>query len=156
LKRWLNLAEEEDLVDELKSLVALCKKLPFDGKSVKESEIGKTIKKLLKYKSVTNNVDGVASLREEITNRMKHWTTQVGTKFPTTAAAAVVDLSSALGSAINTSTNLIKSQTAGDDDESLLDKKNDCTTISMKNEKISKDYNGIAKSVIIDVENNES
>eukprot|EP01038_Epipyxis_sp_PR26KG_P013376 gene13376-17936_t len=71
LKRWLIAAEDDDGVEELKMIVKLCKKLPFDVKAIKETEIGKVIKKLLKYKHDTLNT---SSLTEEIKGLMAHWT----------------------------------------------------------------------------------
>jgi cell division septation protein DedD len=70
LKRWIKVAEEEDCVDELCTIVKLCKKLPFDTQIVKETEIGKAIKKLLKFKSETTSVEPLYS---EVKSLMELW-----------------------------------------------------------------------------------
>jgi hypothetical protein len=60
LKSWLRNAEEESCVAELRQIVFTCKKLPFDENVVRDSEIGKHIKRLLKLKSA-NHTDVVKS-----------------------------------------------------------------------------------------------
>ena len=74
LKRWIKVAEDEDCVDELKIIVILCKLLPFDGQALKDTEIGKAIRRLLKFKSVSTNIE---SLYTEVRNLMQHWTNHV-------------------------------------------------------------------------------
>jgi hypothetical protein len=60
LKRWLRDAEEEICVAELMHIVFTCKKLALDEFVVRDSEIGKLIKRLLKFKSA-NHTDVVKS-----------------------------------------------------------------------------------------------
>ena len=50
LKKYIKLADEEDSVHELIMIVCICKALPFDAEIIKDSEIGKIINKLLKFK----------------------------------------------------------------------------------------------------------
>ena len=74
LKRWIKVAEEEDCVDELRIIVTLCKLLPFDGQALKDTEIGKSIKRLLKFKSTATSIE---SLYSDVRNLMQHWTNHV-------------------------------------------------------------------------------
>ncbi len=74
LKRWIKIAEDEDSLDELKIILAICKKLPFDGFVVKETEIGKSIKKLLKFRSSNASDKQVASLYSDVKAIMDSWT----------------------------------------------------------------------------------
>ena len=75
LKIWIKIAEEENNLHELIQLVRLCRKLPFDEKAVKETGgIGKSIKKLLKYKSPAKEL---SQLYDEVHSLMDHWTQQV-------------------------------------------------------------------------------
>jgi hypothetical protein len=71
LKRWIKVAEEEDCVDELTVIVTLCKRLPFDGEALKVTEIGKSIKKLLKFRSSSTNLE---LLYTAVRSLMQHWT----------------------------------------------------------------------------------
>lgn len=71
LKRWLKSAEEEDHVEELKALVHICYKLPFDSNAAKHSEIGKAIKKLQKYQSKSGS--DVTILYSDVQKLMDHW-----------------------------------------------------------------------------------
>jgi hypothetical protein len=84
LKRWLKVAEEENCVDELTMIIAALMKLPFNEKVVKDTEIGKVIKRLLKYKGSTDGgpsqASAVAKLHKEVKSVMEHWTSQVQSK----------------------------------------------------------------------------
>ena len=75
LKRWVKQAEDEDNVEELRTIVILCKQLPFDKMAAKETQIGKDIKKLLKYKSPTHDVE---TLHAEIKDLITTWTLAAG------------------------------------------------------------------------------
>ena len=74
LKRWIKVAEDEDCVDELRVIVNLCKVLPFDGQALKDTEIGKSIRRLLKFRSSSPNLD---HLFADVRNLMQHWTNYV-------------------------------------------------------------------------------
>jgi hypothetical protein len=74
LKRWIKVAEEEDCVDELRIIITLCKSLPFDAQAVKDTEIGKSIRRLLKFRSNSTNIE---MLYTEVRNLMQHWTNHV-------------------------------------------------------------------------------
>ena len=74
LKRWIKVAEEEDCVDELRIIITLCKSLPFDAQAVKDTEIGKSIRRLLKFRSNSTNIE---TLYTEVRNLMQHWTNHV-------------------------------------------------------------------------------
>ena len=74
LKRWIKVAEDEDCVDELRVIVNLCKVLPFDGQALKDTEIGKSIRRLLKFRSSSPNLD---LLFTDVRNLMQHWTNYV-------------------------------------------------------------------------------
>jgi hypothetical protein len=71
LKKWLQIAEEEDSVLELTAIVKVCKKLPFDEAAIRESAIPKSIKRLLKYKS-PSGLD-VANLYAQVESIMAKW-----------------------------------------------------------------------------------
>ena len=74
LKLWIKIAEDENNLHELIALVRVCRKLPFIEKSVKETGgIGKSIKKLLKYK---NSSSDLGVLYDEVRSLMEHWTQQ--------------------------------------------------------------------------------
>lgn len=75
LKRWLRNAEEENCLAELRQIVFTCKKLPFDENVVRDSEIGKHIKRLLKFKSA--NHSDVVSLHAEVKSLMSAWMTHM-------------------------------------------------------------------------------
>jgi hypothetical protein len=72
--RWIKVAEEEDCVDELRIIITLCKSLPFDAQAVKDTEIGKSIRRLLKFRSNSTNIE---MLYTEVRNLMQHWTNHV-------------------------------------------------------------------------------
>lgn len=74
LRRWLKVAEEEDCIEELRTIVAVCSLLPFDSQAVKDAEIGKAIKKLLKLRG---NSSDASQLHEDVKSLMKLWTDQV-------------------------------------------------------------------------------
>ena len=74
LKRWIKVAEDEDCVDELRVIVNLCKVLPFDGQALKDTEIGKSIRRLLKFRSISTNLD---LLFTDVRNLIQHWTNYV-------------------------------------------------------------------------------
>lgn len=74
LKRWIKVAEDEDCVDELRIIVTLCKLLPFDGQALKDTEIGKSIRRLLKFKSTATSIEALYS---DVRNLMQHWTNHV-------------------------------------------------------------------------------
>ena len=74
LKRWIKVAEEEDCVDELRIIITLCKSLPFDAQAVKDTEIGKSIRRLLKFRSNSTNIE---MLYTEVRNLMQQWTNHV-------------------------------------------------------------------------------
>lgn len=74
LKRWIKVAEDEDCVDELRVIVTLCKVLPFDGQALKDTEIGKSIRRLLKFRSDSTNLD---LLFTDVRNLIQHWTNYV-------------------------------------------------------------------------------
>jgi hypothetical protein len=80
LKRWIKTAEIDGNVEELRVLVKLCEKLPFDSHAVKVTEIGKTIKKLLKFTAsdaAAGGSDGSTSLLHgEVRDLMTHWMKQ--------------------------------------------------------------------------------
>jgi hypothetical protein len=80
LKRWIKIAEEENYIDELTKVMTTLMKLPFNEKVVKDTEIGKAIKKLLKLKGTPENTSGVAKLHKEVKALMEHWTNQVQQK----------------------------------------------------------------------------
>ena len=86
LKRWIKVAEEEDCVNELRIIVNLCKVLPFDGQAVKDTEIGKSIKKLLKFRSHSTLID---SLYADVKSLMQHWTNHLKGAMTTAAAVAI-------------------------------------------------------------------
>lgn len=71
LKRWIKQAGLEDNVDELCTIVMLCAKLPFDKDAAKQTQIGKYIKKFLKYKSASNQ--DTTKLCKEIDYLIKTW-----------------------------------------------------------------------------------
>jgi hypothetical protein len=74
LKRWIKSAELEGNIEELRILVKLCKKLPFDTHAIKVTEIGKTIKKLLKFNSGDPAADSLTHmLHDEVKELMSHW-----------------------------------------------------------------------------------
>jgi hypothetical protein len=83
LKRWIKVAEEEDCVNELRIIVNICKVLPFDGQAVKDTEIGKSIKKLLKFRSHSTLID---SLYADVKSLMQHWTNHLKGAMTTAAA----------------------------------------------------------------------
>lgn len=55
----------------MKSILSLCKILPFDNEAVKQSEIGKVIKKLLKYQG--KNFESTEELYDEVNSVMTLW-----------------------------------------------------------------------------------
>jgi hypothetical protein len=73
LKRWVELAKDEGNVEELKTIVVLCRRLPFDKVAAKETQIGKEIKKLQKKFDKKSNKDHLA-LHTEVDNLIKTWT----------------------------------------------------------------------------------
>lgn len=90
LRRWLKAAEEEGRLEEIRLIVSVCRTLPFEANAVRDSEIGKAIKKLLKYRppaSTSNNYhngNGNASvdsqlgmLIDEVKKLMKYWTDEI-------------------------------------------------------------------------------
>lgn len=77
LRRWLKSAEEEDRIHEIRFILAACKTLPFDTEAIKHSEIGKAIKKLLKYKGTNASSGDVNVLTEEVKSLMKQWTEKI-------------------------------------------------------------------------------
>jgi hypothetical protein len=90
LRRWLKIAEEEGRLEELRLIVSVCKSLPFEATAVRDSEIGKAIKKLLKYRPPASasynyhSANGNASvdaqlglLTEEVKKLMKIWTDEI-------------------------------------------------------------------------------
>lgn len=89
LKRWIKVAEEEDCVSELRIIVNLCKVLPFDGQAVKDTEIGKSIKKLLKFRSHSTLID---SLYADVKNLMQHWTNHLKSAMTTAAALTAKEM----------------------------------------------------------------
>lgn len=72
IKRWFQLAENEDSVGELVKLLKLCRKLPFDEAAIREANIGKVIRKLKKFKSSKGSA-GVGELNTQIENIMTKW-----------------------------------------------------------------------------------
>lgn len=72
IKRWFQLAENEDSVGELVKLLKLCRKLPFDETAIREANIGKVIRKLKKFKS-SKGTAGVGELNTQIENIMTKW-----------------------------------------------------------------------------------
>lgn len=72
IKRWFQLAENEDSVGELVKLLKLCRKLPFDEAAIREANIGKVIRKLKKFKS-SKGTAGVGELNTQIENIMTKW-----------------------------------------------------------------------------------
>jgi hypothetical protein len=73
LKRWIKLAEDDDNAEELILIMQLCKSLPFDAKAAKLSEIGKAIKKLLKFRSLSKVLE---TLQKEVKSLINYWTDQ--------------------------------------------------------------------------------
>ena len=74
MKNWLRIAIENGHVEHLTRIVKLCNILPFNRTAVKQSEIGKTIKKILKYKSDSDNV---LTLHNEVNKLIIKWTEQL-------------------------------------------------------------------------------
>ena len=88
LRRWIKIAEQDDCITELRMILKICKQLPFDSQAIKESEIGKIIKKLLKYKSYSTDV---TSLHEDVRKLVQYWTEQISATSPKpTANSSVV------------------------------------------------------------------
>jgi hypothetical protein len=95
LKRWLKIAEEDDNINELCSILIALRKLPFDSQVVKETEIGKAVKKLLKYKSPSKLKDNLP-LYDEVKNLIKYWTDQL----------TIVANNKSTGASLNNSNNI--------------------------------------------------
>lgn len=76
LKRWIRIAADENCADELNLIVNICKKLPFDEVIVRETEIGKSIKKLLKFR---DDKDGSDSLKVSAQSLIELWTEEMKT-----------------------------------------------------------------------------
>ena len=101
LKRWIKVAEDEDCVDELQIIVTLCKLLPFDGQAIKETEIGKSIRKLLKFKSNSTNIE---ALYTEVKDLMLHWTNHVKKGVPVPVINKISEKISGINSPQSTKT----------------------------------------------------
>ena len=77
LNRWLQNAAEEEHVDEMSLIIKTCKRLPFSSKHVKDSEIGKTIKRLAKYSSEEAPLSKIDSLKGDVESVMQLWIQKV-------------------------------------------------------------------------------
>ena len=80
LRRWLKNAEERDLVDEMSSILKICSILPFDTNAVKQSEIGKMIKKLQKFqlsKESTIHAVDINHFHKQVNQLMDQWKEQI-------------------------------------------------------------------------------
>ena len=75
LKRWMLEAAEDERVDELCSILKLLQHLPFDLQAVKDTEIGKSVKKLRKLQSETASVNTKITkfLFKEVDALMEQW-----------------------------------------------------------------------------------
>jgi hypothetical protein len=73
LKRWIKVAEDEECVDELRLAMKVLDRLPFLEAIVKESEIGKSIKRLLKFKSEKVEESTLTALYADVRNLMTSW-----------------------------------------------------------------------------------
>jgi hypothetical protein len=71
LQQWLHSAREGDNVDLMTFILRVTKQLPFNKDSVKESGIGKTIKKLTKYTNDTRDVSSLVELANDIVQSWK-------------------------------------------------------------------------------------
>lgn len=94
LKKYIKHADDDDSIYELITIVKICKVLPFDAEIVKNSEIGKVINKLLKFKfktinncsnsnsttdssNITDNNDDILKLQNEIKELKDLWKSSV-------------------------------------------------------------------------------
>ena len=85
LKRWVSLAEDEGAIDELRGIVSLCKRLPFDKVAAKESGIGIIIKQLKKKFPKDKNSEAAAGLHAEVDGLITTWTQAAQSQSATTA-----------------------------------------------------------------------
>ena len=70
LRSWIKLSLDEDSISLLRSIIALCSKIPFNIAYVKRSDIGKAIKRALKHRSTDTDL---TALHEDIRNIMNLW-----------------------------------------------------------------------------------
>lgn len=71
LKDWLVDAEKDRYLHFMIAVIKLCRILPFDKAAIKQSEIGKIIKKLTKFES--KRQEQLEILRHELDMIMKEW-----------------------------------------------------------------------------------
>ncbi len=70
LKDWLSDAEKDRYLHFIIAVIKLCRILPFDKAAIKQSEIGKIIKRLTKFESKRQEL---AVLRNELKMIMEDW-----------------------------------------------------------------------------------
>ena len=119
LKKYIKLADEEDSVHELIMIVGICKALPFDAEIIKDSEIGKVINKLLKFKykhhslhssdghngnsSNSSQVEDLMLLQKEVKALKELWKNSVTLELA--KSSSVTNTESSVGGNTNTNTN---------------------------------------------------
>lgn len=71
LRRWVNQGLQADRIILLSRIVEVCLALPFDIDSAKSSEIGKSMKRILKHKSAVNDTSNVCALVKRLMTEWK-------------------------------------------------------------------------------------
>jgi hypothetical protein len=108
LKNWLKIAIEDGHIEHLTRIVKLCNILPFNRNAVKQSEIGKTIKRILKYKGDSQNI---VTLHNEVNKLINKWTEQLRSNSDSRAQSSqesIVFENSSLPSIVHEMENKIK------------------------------------------------
>lgn len=72
LKKWLEEARNDGCIEQMRTIIAICKILPFDSKAISNSGIGKFIKKdVSTFKS--EDTMGLDSLKNDVADIYKFW-----------------------------------------------------------------------------------
>ena len=94
LRLWIDQSIECDEIEILRSIISLLSKIPFDMTYVKQSEIGKAIKKASK---LTSNERDVSNLQEETKSLMTLWKEKMEAHATSSSTASNTKVVSKLG-----------------------------------------------------------